>query len=171
MLQPKDTDWLNGYKNKICLHAVYQRPTSDLGKHTERKWCYYCCSDAKACLTLWDPMNFSTPGFPVLQYLLEFVQTHVHWFCDAIQPSHPLTPFSSCPQCFSALGSFPVSQPFTSGGQSIGASVSASVLPMNTQGWFSLGLTGLISLLSKGCPRVFPSTTVWKHQFFSTQPS
>ena len=123
------------------------------------------------CPTLSSSMDCSMPGFPVLHYLPELAQTHVHWFGDAIQPSHPLTPFSSCPQCFPALGSFPVSQPFTSGGQSIGASASALVLPMNTQGWFSLGLTGLISLLSKGCPRVFPSTTVWKHQFFSAQPS
>ena len=60
---------------------------------------------------------------------------------------------------------------FTSGGQSIGASVSASVLPMNFQGWSPLGLTGLISLLSKGLSRVFSSITIWKHQFFSTQPS
>ena len=72
---------------------------------------------------------------------------------------------------FLASGSFPMSRLFTSGGQSIGASASASVLPMNTQGWFPFGLTGLISLLSKGLSRIFSSTTVWKHQFFSAQPS
>ena len=66
-------------------------------------------------------------------------------------------------------GSFPMSQLFTSGGHSIGTS--ASVLPMNIQGWFTLGLTGLISLQSKGLSRVFPSTTVWKHQLFAAQPS
>ena len=77
----------------------------------------------------------------------------------------------SCPQSFPASGSFPMSQFFTSGGQSIGASTSASVLPMNIQDWFPLGLTDLISLQSKGLSRVFSNTTVQKHQFFSTQLS
>ena len=67
--------------------------------------------------------------------------------------------------------SFPVNWHFASGGQIIGASVSASVLPMNMQGWFPLGLTGLISLQSKGLSRVFSNTTVQRHQFFSAQPS
>ena len=79
--------------------------------------------------------------------------------------------FSSCPQSLPASGSFPMSQLFTSGGQSIGVLVSTSVLPRNIQGWFPLGLTSMISLLSKGLSRVFSSTTVQKHQFFSTQPS
>ena len=83
--------------------------------------------------------------------------------------SSSVVPFSSCPQSFPASGSFPMSQLFLSGGQSIGAS--ASVLPMNIQGWFHSGLPGLISLLSKGLSRVFSSTTIWKHHFFSTQPS
>ena len=77
--------------------------------------------------------------------------------------SSSVTPFSSCPQSFSASESFPMSQLFISGGQSIGASILASVLPMNVHGWFPLGLTGLISLLSKGCSRVFSSTSVRKH--------
>ena len=72
-------------------------------------------------------------------------------------------------EAFLTSGSFPMSHLFTSGGHSIGAS--ASVLPMNIQGWFTLGLTRMISLQSKGLSRVFPSTTVWKHQFFGTQPS
>ena len=79
--------------------------------------------------------------------------------------SSSATPFSSCRQSFWASGSFPMSQLFTSGGQSIGASASASVLPMNIQSWFPLGLTGLIPLQSKGLSRVFSSTTVWKYQF------
>ena len=82
--------------------------------------------------------------------------------------SSSVTPSSSCPQSFPALGSFPMSRLFTSCGQSIGTSVSTWVLLMNSQGWFPLELTGLISLLSKGFSRVFSSTTVWKHQFFST---
>ena len=81
------------------------------------------------------------------------------------------TPFYFCLQSCSASGSFLASQLFTSGGQSTGASTLASVRPMSIQGWFPLGLTGLMSLLSKGLSRVFSSTTVWKHQFFSTQPS
>ena len=80
-------------------------------------------------------------------------------------------PSSSHLQSFPASGSFPVSQFFTSGGQSIGASESASVLPMNIQDWFPLGWTGCISLLSKGLSRVFSNTTVQKHQFFGTQLS
>ena len=116
-------------------------------------------------------MNCSTSGFSVFHCLPDFTQTHVCWVSDAVQPCHPLSPFSSCPQSFPASESFPVSQLFTSSDQSIGASVSASVLPMNIQGWFPLGLTGLISLLSKGCSRVFSNTTVWKCKFFGTQPS
>ena len=83
--------------------------------------------------------------------------------------SSSVTTFSSCPQSFPASGSFPTTQFFTSGGLSIRAS--ASVFPVNIQGWFPLGLVGLISLLSKGLSRVFSSTTIWKHQFFGAQPS
>ena len=103
-----------------------------------------CCLVAKSCLILCDPLDCSKPGFPVLCSLPAFVQIHVHWVGDAIQPSHPLS--SPSPWSFPASGSFPISQLFTSGGQSIGASASASVLPMNIQGWFPLGLTGFISL-------------------------
>ena len=89
------------------------------------------------------------------------------WLSQWCHPtiSSSVAPFSSCPQFFPASGSFPVSQLFTSGGQSIGASTSASVLPMNIQGWFPLGLTGLI-LQSKELSRVFSSTTVTKNQIF-----
>ena len=85
--------------------------------------------------------------------------------------SSSVVPFSSCPQSFPGSGSFQMSKPFTSGGQSIGVSASASVLPMNTQDWSPLGWTGWISLLSKGLSRVFSNTTVQKHQFFSAQLS
>jgi len=131
-----------------------------------------CCSVIKSCSTLFSSMNCSAPGFPILHYLPEFAQTHAHWVNDIIQPSHPLlSPFSSCPQSFPVSEYFPVSQLFTSSGQSTGASASTSVLPMNIQGWFPLGLTGLISLQSKGLSRVFSSTIVWKHQFFGIQSS
>ena len=94
--------------------------------------------------------------------------------CPLTQGCHPtisssVIPFSSCLQSFPASGSFPMSQFFASGGQSIGASASASVLPMNIQGWFPLGLTSLLSLQSKGLSRVFSNITVQKHQFFDTQ--
>ena len=89
---------------------------------------------------------------------------------------HPTTsssvvPFSSCPQSFPASGSFPVSQLFLSGGQSIGVSASASALPVNTQDWYPLGWTSWNSLQSKGLSRVFSNTTVQKHQFFDAQLS
>ena len=117
-------------------------------------------------------MHCSTPGFPVLHCLLEFAQTHVHWVGDAIQPSYPLSsPSPPALNLSQHQGFFPMSWLSSSGGQSIGVSASASVLPMNIQGWFPLGLTDLISFLSKGLWRVFSSTTVWKHQFFGTQPS
>ena len=116
-------------------------------------------------------MDCSTPGFPVYHQLLELTQTHVHWDGDAIQPSHPVVPFSSCLQTFQASGSFPMSQFFASGGQSIGVSASPSVPPMNIQDWFPLGWTGWISLKSKGLSRVLSNTTDQKHQYFSAQLS
>ena len=90
------------------------------------------------------------------------------WWCHPTISSS-VVPFSSCPQSFPASGSFPVSQFFVSGGQSIG--VSASVLPMSTQDWSPLGWTGWISLQAKGLSRVFSNTTIRKHQFFGTQLS
>ena len=115
-------------------------------------------------------MDCNTPDFPVLHCLLEFAQTcPLSWWCHpTISPS--VAPFF-CPQSFPASGYFPVNWLFVSGGQIIETWASASVLPMNIQGWFPLGLTGLISLLSKGLPRVFSSITVRKHKFFSAQPS
>ena len=91
------------------------------------------------------------------------------WFHPTISSS--VIPFSSCRQSFPSSGSFPVSQFFPSDGQSIGVSASASVLPMNIWGSFPLGLSGLISLQSKGLWKVFSNNTVWKHQFFSAQLS
>ena len=85
--------------------------------------------------------------------------------------SSSVVPFSSCRQSFPASGSFQMSKFFTSGGQSTGVSASAAVLPMNIWGWFPLGWTGWISLLSKELSRVFSNTTVQKHQFFGAQLS
>ena len=101
-------------------------------------------SVTQSCPALYDSMDCSTPGLFVHQQLPEFTQTHVHWVSDSIEPSHPLLPFSSHLQSFLASGSFQMSQFFASGGQSIGVSASASVLPMNIQGWFPLGWTGIL---------------------------
>ena len=150
-----------------------------VGEHNCIIWFYWtldnnccCCSVTQSCLTLCNPMDCGTTGFPVLHHLPELAQTHVHWVSDAIQPPYPLLSPSPPPfnlsqhqGLFQWVGSFP------SGGQSIGTSVSASVLPVNIQDWLSLGLTGLISLLSKGLSRVFSNITVQKHQFFGAKAS
>ena len=115
------------------------------------------------------PWTAAHQDYLSIQQLLELTQTHVHRVSDTIQLSHPLSLPS--PPAFNLSqhqGLFQW-QLFTSGDQSIGAS--ASVLPMNIQGWFPLGLTGLISLLSKKLSKVFSSTIVQEHQFFSAQPS
>ena len=107
---------------------------------------------------------------PVHHQLPELAKTHVHWVGDAIQPSHPLS--SPSPLAFNLSQHQDLFQWVSSLHlvASVGVSASASVLPVNIQGWLPLGLTGLISLQSKGLSRVF-SITVWKHQFFGTQPS
>ena len=131
-----------------------------------KRYCY-CFPVAKSWPTLCDPIDCSTPGSSVLHYLTEFAQTQVHWVGHTIQPSHPVAP-SSPGLNLSRNRYFPTSWLFTSGGQSIGTS--ASVLPMKIQGWFSSGLTVLISLQSKTLSRA-SSSTIWKHQFFGDQPS
>ena len=134
--------------------------------------CDQFSSVAQSCPILCDPMNRSTPGLPVHHQLPESYPNP----CPSSQWCHPTTsssviPFSSCPQSFPTSRSFQMSQLFASGGQSIGVSASASVLPMNTQDWSPLGWTGWISLQSRGLSRVFSNTTVQKHQFFSAQLS
>ena len=129
------------------------------------------CSVAKLCPTLCDPMNYSTPGFPLLYYLPEFAQTHVHWVNDAIQLSHPLSShFPPALNLSQHQGLFQWVISLHQVAKSIGASASASDLLMNIQGWFPLGLTGLISLLSERLSKVFSSTAVHKHRFFGAQP-
>ena len=134
----------------------------------DKKICFCIVTDVQSVTYI---MPFAIPwtaawgSFPVLHCLPEFSQTHVHhesWCHPTISSS--VTPFSSCSQSFPASGSFPVSQLLTSSGQSSRASISASVLPMNIQGWFPLGFTGLISFLSKGFSRLFSSTIVQKHE-------
>ena len=121
--------------------------------------CGYCCfSITKLCLTPRDPVDCSTPGFPVLHHLPEFAQSHAHWVSDAIQPSHPLS--SPSPPAFSLSqhqGLFPVSRLFTASGQRIGVSASTSLLPMVIQDWFPLGWTGWISLHPKDSQESSPT--------------
>ena len=131
-----------------------------------------CCSFTKLYPALCDAMDCSMPGFPVLYYLPEFYQIHVHWVCDAIQLSHPLlSPSPPALNLSQHRSLFLMSWLSPSGSHSTGASASASVHPMNIWGWSPLGLTSWISLQSKGLSRVFSNTTVQKHQFFGPQPS
>ena len=119
-----------------------------------------------------DSKDCSTPDFPVLHHLLEFAQIHVHWVGNGIQPSRPLSspsPAFSRSRIKTFSNELALCQ-LESGSQNLGASASASALPMNIPHWFPLGLTGLI-LQSKGLARVFSNTTVQKYQFFGTQLS
>ena len=123
-------------------------------------------SVSQSCPALCDPMDYSMPGFPVHHQLLEFTQTHV---IESVMPSNHL--ILCCPlllllSIFPSIRVFTNESLFTSGGQSIGASASVSVLPVNTQDWFHLGWTDLISLQSKGLSRVFSTP-----QFKNISPS
>ena len=135
-------------------------------------WFYICCcfSVTKLCLT--PILGLQHARLPCLLLSPRVCSNS----CPLNQWCHPtisssVAPFSSWPSSFLGSGSFPVSQLFTSGNQSVGASTTASILPMNLQGWFPLGLTGLISLQSKELSRVFSSTTIQKHRLFSAYPS
>ena len=128
--------------------------------------CSQYSSVSQSCPTLCNPVNCSTPGFPVHHQLPDLAHTYVLWVGDAIQLSHLLLSPSPPASHLSQHQSL-----FQSGGRSIGVSPSASALPMNIQDWFPLGLTGLISLQSNSLSRVFSNTTVQKHQFFSVQLS
>ena len=129
-----------------------------------------CCSVAQSCPTLLSHgLQCSRLPCPSLSPRDFSNSCPLSWWCHPTISSS-VAPFSSCRQSFPPSGSFPMSCLFASGGQSFGASVSASALPLNIQGWFPLGLIGLISLLFKGLIRVFSSTAVQKHQFFGAQP-
>ena len=119
---------------------------------------------------LCDPLDDSMPGFPVLHHFLELAPRQVHWISDAIQSPYPLSPLLLLPSIFPSIRVF-------SNGLALHIrwpnywGFTFSILPMNIQGWFPLGLTGLLSLQSKGLSRVFSNTTVQKHQLFDTQSS
>ena len=99
-----------------------------------------CCSVTQLCPTLWDLMECTTPGFPVLYYLPNFALTHIHWVSDAIQPSHSLSGPLSCPRSFPASGSFSNESAFHNRWPKYWSFNLASVLPMNIQAWFRLGV-------------------------------
>ena len=137
-----------------------------------------CCSVVKSCLTLCNPMDCSTPGFPVLHHLLEFAQTHIHGVSDAIPPSHPLSP----PSPLNLSHHEGLSQWVGSSHQVVkvmapgGTSASASVLPVNIQDWFPLGWTGWISLQSKGLSSLLQNhnskaSVLWRSAFLIVQLS
>ena len=131
---------------------------------------------AKSCPTLCDPKDCSMPGFPVLCYLLEWLKFMSTESVMLPTISYCAALFSFCLQSFPASGSFPMSQLFTSGGQSIGTSASASVLPTNIQGWFPLRLTGWISLQSKELSSLLQhhnskASILWHSAFFMVQIS
>ena len=138
-----------------------------------------CCLVTRSCPALCESSSLWVQGLPACQASLSFtISLHLLKLMSiesVISSNHlhlcHLHPFSSCLQSFPTSESFPVSQLFTYSGQSFGASASASVLSVFIHGWFPLVLTGLISLQSKGLSRVFSNTTIWKHQFFSAQPS
>ena len=179
-----------------CLHSPHLLPVR---KDSQSFFSCKCTSGVSLCVQTSSSYKDSHIGFVVVVQLLSHVwlsvtpRTVAHqaslsftisWnllklmsiksvmLCNHLILCHLLsTLFSSCLQSFPASGSFPVSQLLASGTQSIGASASASVLPMSIQSWFPSGLTGLISLQSKGLSRVFSSTTIQKHQLFGIQPS
>ena len=138
--------------------------------HFKNYTCY--CSFAQSCLTLCHPRDCSMPGFPVLHRLSELTQTHVHWVGDAIQPSCPLS--SPSPSAFNLSqhqGLFQWVNSLHDVAKVLGVSASASVLPMNIQDWFPLGLPWLDLLAVQGTLKSLLHTTVQKHQFFSAQLS
>ena len=153
--QPESPCWIS-WQRKIRINVKFRICLSSV-QSLSRVWLF---------ATPWTAARQASLSFTISQSLLKLMSI------ESVMPSnhrcHPLLLLSSV---FPSIRSFPLSRLFTSGGQIIGALASASVLPMNIQGWFPLGLTGLISLLSKGLSKVFSSTTTRKHQFFSSQPS
>ena len=160
--------WCTAQEMIYIQYAV----TNHNGKECDKECIYVSIysqsvsSVAQSCPALCNPMEAAC------QASLSITNSwspHKPMSIESVTPSNHLIPFSSCPQSFPALGSFQMSQLFTSCGQNIGVSASTSVLPLNTQDLSPLGWTGWISLQSKGLLKVFSNTTVQKHQFFGTQ--
>ena len=158
--------WVTCMVCELYLNKTVERKKGLLGGsavktlHSQCRAQAQCLISSVQSLSLCNPMDCSLPGFPVHLQLRVYSNSRPlsRWCHPTISSS--VIPFSSCLQSFPASGSFPMSQLFTSGSQSIGVSASASVLPMNIQDWFPLGWTGWISLQSKGLSRVISNTTV-----------
>ena len=159
--------WLQELWRRGCFqsHRLLQFPVGNSLRGELLTWPLSC---VRLLAIPWTAVHQGPLFSTISQSLLRLMST------DSVMLSNHLIlchPFSFCFSSFPASGSFPVSCLFTSGGQSIRASASATVLPLNIKGWFPLRLTGWISLQSKGLSGVFCSTTVWKHQFSGAQPS
>ena len=177
--QQKQHKWLEVLLEFCRKFLIYSKPQTFLFLKPTHTYTHTpphincCCHVAQLCLTLCNPVDCRTPGrlpCPSPSPRVRFNSSLLSQWCHPTILSS-MVPFSSCLQSFPASASFPMSQLFASGGQSLGASASASVLPMNIQDWFPLGLTGLISLESKRLSRVFSNTTVQNHQFFNAHPT
>ena len=165
-------------RKMLCLVFILSHNTLVSHLRLPHVFCLHFCSVQFSSVQLLSHVwLFATPWTAAPQASLPITNSQSLLKLMSIESMmHPIIslsviPFSSCPPSFPASGSFPMSQLFAWGGQSIGVSTSASVLPMNTQNWTPLGLTGWISLQSNGLSTVFSSTTVQKHQFFCTQLS
>ena len=152
---------LGTFLTALCLRL----PTGEMGIMLDV--IIQSLSHVQLFVTAWTAAIQAPPSFTISQSLFQFMPIELMMLSNCLIPCLLLL---LCLQSFPASGSFPMSQLFASCGQSIGASASTSILPANIQGWFPLGLTGLISLLSKGLSRV-NSITVWGCQFFGAQPS
>ena len=143
----------------------------NLEYYLHESWEIQVSSVVQSCPTLWPHgLQHVRPPCPSPTPRVYSNSCPLSQWCH-LTISSSVVPFSSCPQSFPQSGSFPMNQFFTSGGQSIGVSASASVLPLNIQDWSPLGWTGWISLQSKGLSRVFSNITVQKHQFLGIQLS
>ena len=150
----------------ICILKWFPLGSLSTGSFSSAQFSHLVVSDS-----LWPhELQHARPPCPLPTPAVHPNSCLSSWWCNPAIISS-VVPFSSCPQTLPASESFPMSQLFAWGGQSIGVSASASVLPMNTQDWSPLGWTGWVSLQSKGLSRVFSNTTVQKHQFFGAQPS
>jgi len=159
----RHTSWIC---DTICIK--WGKKNHDIGYRQSEVMLLLSLGRVRLFVISWTTACQTSLSFTVSQSFLTLMST-VLMMPSTISSS--VIPFSSCPQSFPTSGSFPKIQLLESGGQSIGVSASASVLPMHIQDWFPLGWTGLISLLTKRLSRVLSSTTTQKHRFFGTQPS
>ena len=151
----------------MFFHASFQNKS--LQSLLELRFVILVQFSTQSCPTVCDPMDYSMTGLHVHHQLPEFIQTHVHWVCDAIQPSHPLSSPSLTFKLSQHQGLFKWVSSLHQVANVLEFQLQHQSFQWRTQDWSPLGWTGWISLLSKGISRVFSNTTLQKHQFFSTQ--